>query len=32
MLHGNTVHELYQDVVGFDVSMKDVAALQEFEG
>lgn len=32
MLHGNTAIELYQDVVRFDVSMKDVAALEEFEG
>lgn len=32
MLHGHTVPEPHQDVVGFDVSMKDVAALEEFEG
>lgn len=32
VLHGMTVHEIHQNVVGFDVSMKDVTALEEFEG
>lgn len=31
-MHGNKVHEPYQDVVGFDVSMKNVATFKEFEG